>query len=790
MALTWFWFRSGLRRRWRSWTVLSLLVGLAAGVVISAAAGARRTETAYDRFLEATDPFDVMVMAVPFPLDIDAVKRLPEVAVAVNVPYAFLDPAPGEPQRELSPLLVPDYRQSTQYRTKLVSGRRPHPDRADEASVNPVAAQVHGVEVGTVLRLQAWTPEAARALLEGDRQPPDGVIVEVKVVGVEASAGGLLPSENDEGSLALTPAFAREYGDQIGTVDLLMVQLRRGQADMAAFKAGVERIAGDHPPQYIDLGDDTAQVQRSIDVQASALRLFALLAGVAGVVVVGQALGRQTSTDAADQPTLAALGLTRPQRWLGAMLRPMVAAAAGAVLAAVVAYLGSPLMPFGLARLAEPDPGLAFDAPTVLVGVVVTIVLVLVTAAFPVWRATRLQAATRSLDADRPSRLAEGLARAGMRPSAVTGFRMAVEPPHGGSTVPTRAALSGTAISVLALAMAFTFGSSLHHLLGTPRLYGWQWDALVGSAFLEDVADEVGPALRDTEEVAGFSTIALAEVDIGGARTPTFGFHTDAEAIVPPILSGRAPGQADEIVLGSKTLRSVDRRVGQTVTVRVGDTVSELRIVGRGVLPALGSGDIAGLGEGALLTGEGLARLVPGAPRNMFAVRFRPGVSEADQQGVLERFQDMEVLRASPPKRVADFDRVDNMPVVLGGLLALIATATLVHTLVSAVRQRRHDLAILKTLGFVRGQVRGTVIWQAATLTLFALAVGIPLGVGAGRWSWRLFADRLGTVPEPVVPVLAVVLTIPVSLFIAASVAALPARAAARTRPALVLRSE
>jgi hypothetical protein len=86
--------------------------------------------------------------------------------------------------------------------------------------------------------------------------------------------------------------------------------------------------------------------------------------------------------------------------------------------------------------------------------------------------------------------------------------------------------------------------------------------------------------------------------------------------------------------------------------------------------------------------------------------------------------------------------------------------------------------------------VGGTVAWQATTLTLFALAAGLPLGAAAGRWSWNVFAGELGIVPEPTVPVLAVLLIIPLALIVANGVATLPARAAARTRPALVLRSE
>ena len=44
----------GLRARWRGWAVLVLLLAVAGGAVLAAAAGARRTATAYPRFLTAS----------------------------------------------------------------------------------------------------------------------------------------------------------------------------------------------------------------------------------------------------------------------------------------------------------------------------------------------------------------------------------------------------------------------------------------------------------------------------------------------------------------------------------------------------------------------------------------------------------------------------------------------------------------------------------------------------------------------------------------------------------------
>ena len=59
----------------------------------------------------------------------------------------------------------------------------------------------------------------------------------------------------------------------------------------------------------------------------------------------------------------------------------------------------------------------------------------------------------------------------------------------------------------------------------------------------------------------------------------------------------------------------------------------------------------------------------------------------------------------------------------------------------TSVRARRRDLAVLKTLGCSRRQVGATVAWQATTIVGLALVIGIPVGIIAGRWTWRGFAE-------------------------------------------------
>jgi predicted lysophospholipase L1 biosynthesis ABC-type transport system permease subunit len=115
---------------------------------------------------------------------------------------------------------------------------------------------------------------------------------------------------------------------------------------------------------------------------------------------------------------------------------------------------------------------------------------------------------------------------------------------------------------------------------------------------------------------------------------------------------------------------------------------------------------------------------------------------------------------------------------------------TIADMWVSSARPLRRDLAILKTLGFGRGEVTQTVAWQATTFALAALLVGVPLGIVGGRWAWRLVADQLGVVSGPVVPPVPVLAVAAGALLAANVVAAGPGWVAARIRPATVLRSE
>jgi len=82
------------------------------------------------------------------------------------------------------------------------------------------------------------------------------------------------------------------------------------------------------------------------------------------------------------------------------------------------------------------------------------------------------------------------------------------------------------------------------------------------------------------------------------------------------------------------------------------------------------------------------------------------------------------------------------------------------------------------------------VAWQATLLAIAGLIIGIPLGILAGRLVWRSIADRFPIDYVAPIAAVALLLAIPMALAIANALAAGPAWAAARIRPAEVLRTE
>jgi hypothetical protein len=800
--------RAELRTGFGPSLALILLLGVMGGAVMAPVAGARRQDSAYPRFVAASGAPDAFVVSsvpgsgAPFPIvDLARVSKLPQVerATAFQTPFGVAMSSNGDllwggGLNILAPTGDPAVDQFEHPR--ILAGRLPDPGRTDEAAVGYQARPDPGVSVGATIRIALVKP-GVNPFEFADEPPKEDLLppIDVHVVGMVLYPGELVGSSD----VFVSAAFIRRYVGQALTYPALLVRLKGGETDFPAFARAVDAKS---PGAFLFSGSDEVQfVNRSVHLQAIALWLFAALAGLAGVLIFAQSVARQTVLAGAENPTLRALGMT-PNQLVGvAMARAAAIGLGGAAIAIIFAVALSPLTPIGLARVVEPNPGVAIDPVALGLGGLILVGLVPLVAALPAWRMSRAAGDALGISAPartRPSGLADAFARAGLPPTAVTGVRLALEAGRGRTAVPVRSTVLGVTIALAAFTTSFAFLGSYRHLISTPRLYGVDFDLGVGNPFLEAKAGpEILRVLQEDPGVAEFSGgnilqfVQVKAPDGSSERINIWSFDPVQGSVHLTVVEGRWPRTANEIALGGRSMRAVGTGIGRNVTVEVGGQSAILTVVGRIVVPEGGFGP--GLGEGGGMTYQGLRRFFPDAAENAFPVRLVPGASTTEvtarlNQELMPFGGSVDDLKDTP--NISNLKRIQSLPLLLAGLLALAGAATLMHTLVSSIRWRRRDLAVLKTLGFLRGQVSAAVAWQATTLVVLALLIGIPLGIAAGRWGWNFFANQLGIVPEPRISVVPLLLAVPATVLLANLIALLPGRAASRVSPAVVLRSE
>src|SRR5258708_1942729 len=134
------WSRGRLARRPGAGVVLVLLASVGRGVCVAGVAAARRTESAYRRFVAGAHADDVGVGMPSLGGDsfVAAVEALPQVVEHARRSYAFVVPlrhGVPDPNGPGQPLVSDDGRfTTTMDRGRVVAGRAARPDRADEAT--------------------------------------------------------------------------------------------------------------------------------------------------------------------------------------------------------------------------------------------------------------------------------------------------------------------------------------------------------------------------------------------------------------------------------------------------------------------------------------------------------------------------------------------------------------------------------------------------------------------------------------------------------------------------------
>lgn len=843
----WYRSRATFRDRLGGYLAVALLVGLVGGVAMGAVAAARRTQSSFPAFLASTNPEDLKVNDAVFNPSVGGsggyhasvgarIARLPHVKrvatftifnpeiVALNVKQASngdgIEPARAHQRAGEQPATLggsTDGQYATLNRPFVVRGRLADPARIDEVMVTEDEARLAGFHVGSVVPIGVFTNAQVQL---PDCCSANGTIkpyrrINLKVVGIVVLNDGVVQDDVDalgSGSVVFTPAFDRAFRQCCSSFSGTLVQTDGARGGAAAVTAELKRLVGNRGGGFEnDRSVILAKAERAIKPEATALGVFGAITAFAVLLIGGQVIGRLLRVGADDRVTMRALGAGPTTAASDGLMGVLAAVIIGSVLAAGVAVGLSPLAPLGPARPVDPHPGIAFDWTVLGIGIVLLIgalgtIAVLIAYQQAPHRLTRRLARTPR----RGSRLTRAAARWGLPTPAVTGIRFALEPGAGRTPVPARSAILGAALAVGVAIATVTFGASLTTLVSHPALYGWNWDyeLLSGYGGQQDLPQhQTTTLLHHDPYVAASTGIYYSRLKVNGRAVPVIGTSPNA-SVAPPLLSGHGLEAPDQIVVGATTLADLHKHLGDTVVViNNRSTGTRLRIVGTATMPTIGApgNPHPTMGTGALVS----STLIPPALRNSqdsqipgpnaVLIRLHNGVNRSAALRSLQQINT--TLVASPdgaggvtsvqrPAEIVNYRSQQNTPAYLGAVLAAGALLALALTLFASVRRRRHELALLKTLGFTRRQLAAVVAWQSSIAVGIGTLVGIPVGVVVGRSLWDLFAHAIDAVPQATVPTLRVVLVAVGALFLANLVAAIPARQAARTRTAVLLQAD
>lgn len=794
MAGVWLWLRRDWRARWRSSAAIAALVAVTGGTVMALLAGARRTDSSLDRFDRVSlDPIFVDAAGTdPGPLR--ALADHPQVEALGELAYVAAFPEEGD---TYFPLLasVDGVAGRDLFRGVLLRGRHPDPDEPLEVALAETNARRLGADVGTRLRFKSLTPEQWAATEEGGGGGDfpdtfDGPSVDLRVVGVVRTGFDLAQRREDPNPTILTPAFLEAYGDRMGgNRGLFVLRLKGGPAAAAQFGRLLAASYRGRDLPVFDAGDIVEGPKGSTRVVGTGLVLTAAVALVAGLGWLALALHRHVAGAAVDVSVLAALGLGRRAQLALLLATTAPGLAAGVAVAVAAAILASPLLPVGLARRADPDLGLHADLGVLSLGALALVVAGFGIAALGARRTRRAAMAGGPAATARVTGL-PGPAAAGVGAVGSIGLAFALRPGRGGRAAPVRPALAGAVVGLTGVVGVGVIGASMGRLVDSPARFGAPWDVAVSAQDVDRAAIAANPDI-DASAVGLFQR----PVNVKGRSVFGYGVDPVKGGLRPTTVRGRAPVGPDEVALGADTLSRA--RVGLGGTIAIGATAKapvEFRIVGQAVFPS--PDDPFPVADGALLTPAGLDRLGLGGSRSgepfgfqRLLIRWRPGV---EHQAALARLGDIaaEPRFPTPGAEVARLAEVERFPQVLAGFLVVLSVVGVAHGLVATVRRRRRDLAVLCALGFTPGQRRRAVAWQAAVLAAVGMALGLPLGIVAGRWAWAAMAGDLGVATDAAVPAALLGLAAVGTVAVFGLLAAWSGRAAARLRPAEILRAE
>ena len=288
-----------------------------------------------------------------------------------------------------------------------------------------------------------------------------------------------------------------------------------------------------------------------------------------------------------------------------------------------------------------------------------------------------------------------------------------------------------------------------------------------------------------TSSTAGWSSMTLwALPDFGSIKVQKL---TREEG------SSWPPGLG-QVVLEKSAMQIAKFSIGETITVESesGARVS-LRIVGFAhdinAIPAKFTDTVVGY-----MSTSSLQLLKEPVDSNYLALSLDPGLSQSAASRIAVDIRDkvlapagVQVLRTDVPKPgshfLGDIFKAVSLLLLALGVMALALSGFLVITTISALMaQQTKQVGIMKAVGGRASQVMGMYLTLVVIYGLLAVAVGVPVGLIAGRWFIEYAAGILNfRVTDFNPPAYVLWLEAFVGLLVPILAAIIPVRAGSRT---------
>ena len=563
----------------------------------------------------------------------------------------------------------------------------------------------------------------------------------------------------------------------VETVSSLFLRLRdpdatdRFIASLNAYPVGTQG--------WSDTREDAVSIYEIFGSFLGAFGVFVMIA--AGVVVAGS-MATRVIARRRDIGLLKAIGATPRQVTASIVLAHALAAAVGAVLGWV---LGGALAPVTQVDLGEilGSGGASFSIANLFVALAVVETLVVIATVVPAWRAGRVSTTAALAAVPAPGARGKALrrltTRLGIGPVGTAGVRDAFGRP-------ARSVLTALALLLAVVAVLASVGveRTIDRTFGDPTIVGDPEELRVYP--MTGKVDAIESALEAQAGIESWFTETELDMTLDGEPFLGLAVGGDAAAAGFDTREGRMLAEAGEAVAGWGWLERFGVDVGDRITVEAGGDELSLTVVGW-----YREGEDGG--EVLRFAHRDLERLRPETSPQWFSVNVgddaaAPAVADA----LTTTLGDDVRVQLRPAVGSDEIDAFRFAFLGVSVLVVLVALANLGSTMLLAVRERVHDLGVLRAVGVTPRQVIRMVAVGGAVLALVGAVLAIPIAIGVSTAVTEVVGAASGIGPgigtgPGVVGVLVVVVA---AVALSAALGAAAARRAARAQIADLVRYE